>query len=360
MDTTAYSYAAFGLMQRQGRDPYDSGPVVLGSRAILAAIEPGSRGTPSGVGPLGTLLQHLAISSVGGSTLGTVIAFRVIGVLAAIAIGRCATQLAGPQPSRALALTVLNPLLLLYIVSAAHLDGVMIALVLGALVAASQRRWLWSIALACLAGCVSGQAFVAVPAIVVAHWLGRRRVPSWLLIGRDVLVAAAVTVACHLVVSDGFGWLGTVSKQFSAHPPFSIASAIAKVLAPVVRGASYDDLAAGARITTVTATVCALAYLFATCRRRALERTVAYSLLALALFAPLLYPWYLLWGLLGLAPVASGNRRVVVLALSAAGCLLVPPGFGVVTANVLTGCALVVVLAVAVAAVRRPPVTVPT
>jgi hypothetical protein len=195
---------------------------------------------------------------------------------------------------------------------------------------------------------------------VVAHWLGRRRVPSWLLIGRDVLVAAAVTVACHLVVSDGFGWLGTVSKQFSAHPPFSIASAIAKVLAPVVRGASYDDLAAGARITTVTATVCALAYLFATCRQRALERTVAYSLLALALFAPLLYPWYLLWGLLCLAPVASGNRRVVVLALSAAGCLLVPPGFGVVTANVLTGCALVVVLAVAVAAVRRPAVTVPT
>jgi hypothetical protein len=360
MDTSAYSYAAFGLMQRQGRNPYDNGPVVLGSRAILAAIDPGSRGTPSSVGPLGTLLQHLAVSAVGGSAVGAVIAFRVLGVLAAVAIGRCAVQLGGTQPAAALAMTVLNPLLLLYIVSSAHLDGVMIALVLGALVAAGQRRWLWSVGLACLAGSVSGQAFVIVPAIVVAHWLGRRRVPWWLLIGRDVLVAAAVTAACHLVVDGGFGWLGTISKQFSAHPPFSIASAIAKVLAPIVRGASYDDLAAGARITTVTAMVCAFGYLLATARQRALERTVGYSLLALGLLAPVLYPWYLLWGLLCLAPVATGNRRVVVLAFSAAGCLLVPPGFAETTANVVTGCALVAVLGLTVAAVRRPVVSVPT
>jgi hypothetical protein len=257
-------------------------------------------------------------------------------------------------------MTVLNPLLLLFIVSAAHLDGVMIALVLGALVAAMQRQWLRSVALACLAGSVSGQAFVVVPAIVVAHWLAPRRVPAWLLVGRDVLVAAAVTAGCHLLVSDGLGWTGTVSKQFSAHPPFSIASATAKVLAPIVRGASYDDLAAGARITTVTAMVCAFGYLLATIGQRSLERTVAYSLLALALFAPVLYPWYLLWGVLCLAPVATGNRRLVVLALSAAGCVLVPPGFGEITANVLTGCALVAVVGVIALVLRRRAVSVPT
>jgi hypothetical protein len=229
----------------------------------------------------------------------------------------------------------------------------MLAVLLAALVAAAQRQWLRAIALACIAGSVTGQAFVAVPAIVVAHWLGRRRAPAWLVIGRDLAVAAGTTVLCGLVVRDGFGWLTTIGKQFSAHTPFAIASAVARVLTPIVRGASYDDLAAGARITTITAMACAFAYLFATARRRALERTVAYALLALALFAPVLYPWYLLWGLVCLAPVAAGSRRIAVLALSVAGCLLVPPGFSTVTANVLTGVALAAVAAGTVLALRR-------
>src|SRR4051794_31666607 len=196
MDTTAYSYAAFGLMQRQGRNPYAHGPVVLGQHPLVAAIDPGTRGTPSGVGPLGTVLQHLAFSVGGATPLGVVIVLRVIAVLAAIAIGRFAAQLAGRRPAQAIVMTTANPLLLLYVVSAVHLDGVMLAILLAALVAATQRRWSSSIALACLAGSVTGQAFVAVPAIVVARWLGRRRAPVWLLIGRDVLVAVGTTAVC--------------------------------------------------------------------------------------------------------------------------------------------------------------------
>jgi hypothetical protein len=354
MDSTVYSYAAFGLMQRQGRDPYEHGPALLGSRAVVAAIDPGARGTPSGVGPLGTLTQHLAISIGGGEPLGAVIVLRVVGVLAAIAIGRLALELAGAQPARALSMTVLNPLVLLYAVSSSHLDGVMVALVLGALVAANRRRWLWSVALACLAGAVTPQGYLVVPAIVVAHWLGRRRVSGWLIVGRDLAVAAATVLATGFAVDSGFGWLQTVSKQFSAHTPFAIAGGVAKLMTPIVRGASYDDLAAGARITTVTATVCAVVYLLVTSRQRALERTAGYSLLALALLAPVLYPWYLLWGALCLAPAAVGSRRTVVLALCAAGCLLVPPGFSPLTANVITGVALVVVAGLTYLALTRP------
>ena len=66
MDTTVYSYAAFGLLQRQGGDPYVHGPGAVGDLPVVSAIDPGARGTPSGVGPLGTLLQHLAISAAGG------------------------------------------------------------------------------------------------------------------------------------------------------------------------------------------------------------------------------------------------------------------------------------------------------
>ncbi len=353
MDTSVYSYAAFGLLQRQGRSPYQHSPADLGARAVVAAIEPGQRETPSGVGPLGTLLQHLAASVSGGSALGAVIVLRVVAVIAAVVIGLLAADLAGPQRSRALSLTVLNPLLLLYVVSAAHLDGVMIALVLAALVAAQQRRWLRAVLLAAVAGSVSAQAFLVVPGIVVVHWLGRRTIPAWRLIGRDLLVAAATFGGLGFAVRDGFGWLRTVSKQFSAHTPFSPTGAVAKVLTPVVRGASYDDLAAGARITTLAALVCAVAYLLATARQRALERTAGYSLLALALLAPVLYPWYLLWGCLCLAPMINGPRRTAVLALCAAGCFLVPPGFAPASANAITAAALTVVAGVTLLALLR-------
>src|SRR3954454_21405460 len=107
MDSTVYSYAAFGLLQRQGRNPYGHGPAALGGRSVVSAIDPGSRGppsalgprgtrppldaaargTPSGVGPLGTLTQQLAVSISSGGTVGAVIVRRVVGVLAAIAIG---------------------------------------------------------------------------------------------------------------------------------------------------------------------------------------------------------------------------------------------------------------------------------
>lgn len=355
LGTTVQSYVAFGLLQRNGLSPYDFGPGRLSSNAIVAAIDPSARDTPSSAGPLGGFVQHLAVSISSGSALGGLLVLRGIAVICTLFIGRLAADLGGPTRARALSLTVLNPLVLLYVVSAARLDGLLLVFVLAALSAATQRRWPAAIALACLAGSVSAQGFLLLPAIIAVHLLGRRSVPAWLLLGRDLLVAAAVTVAAAFTVKDGFGWLSTVSKQFSAHPPYSIASAVAKLLTPVVRGASYDDLAAGARLTVVVAMVCVLVYLVVTARRRAIERTAGYALLALALLSPVMYPWYLLWGIVCLAPAATGVRRVAVLALSVVACLLNPPGFTNTTTNVLSAVALAVtaIVLLALPSVRR-------
>ncbi|MDT4925208.1 MAG: hypothetical protein QOG01_2921 [Pseudonocardiales bacterium] len=360
MDTSVDSYAAFGLLQRAGRDPYDVGAARLGDVPIVTAIDPGSRGTPSSVGPLGTVLQHLSVSVSSGTALGAVIVLRVLGVLVAVWIGRLAADLSGARRSQALTLTVLNPLVLLYVISAPHLDGLMIALGLASLLAANERRWLASVGLACVAGSVSGQAFVLVPIVIAVHALGRRTIPAWRLIGRDVAVAAVTTGVIGVVVTDGFGWTSTVGKQFATHTPFSVAGAIGKALTPIVRGASYDDLAAGGRITAMSAMVCVVVYLIATAGVRPIERTAGYALLALALLAPVLYPWYLLWGTLCIAPTATGTRRICVLALCAAACLLNPPGFSTTISSVITGCALVVVAGAATTVLvrgRRPAST---
>ncbi len=343
MGTTVYGYVAFGLLQRRGLSPYDHGANRLNDQPIVAAIDPGARSTPSGAGPVGTFVQHLAVSTTSGNALGAVIVLRVVAVLVAVVIARLAADLAGSRRARAITLTALNPLVLLYLVSAARLDGLMIALVLAALVAANQRRWPAALVLVALAGSVSGQALFVLPAIVSVHLLGRRSTALWRMLGRDLLIAAATIGIVGAVVSDGFGWLWTVHRQFAAHTPFSASSALAKLLSPIVRGASYDDLAAGARITVLTAMLFIVGYLVATARQRALERTAGYSLLALALLAPVLYPWYLLWGLLGLAPSVNGARRIVLLGLCAAGCVLEPPGFASTPTHVVTAVALGVV-----------------
>jgi alpha-1,6-mannosyltransferase len=348
MDTSVHTYVAYGLLQRAGRDPYTSSPSLLGDSPIVAAIDPGARGVPSSAGPLGTVLQHLSVSISGGSALGAVIVVRVVCLLAVIWIGRLAADLGGSHRAEALSLCVLNPLVLLYFVSSPHLDAVMIAFVLASLSAANQHRWLTAVALAGVAGSVSAQGFIAVPIIITVHWLSRRTVPAWRLIGRDLLVAAGTISACGLIQPGGFGWLWTVSKQFTTHTPFAVASAIGEVLAPIVRAASFDDLAASGRITAMTAAVCTIIYLIITARRRALERTTGYALLALGLLAPSLNPWYVLWGALCLAPTANGPRRIWVLALSAAACVLTPPGFSRLLTNGITAVALVVTAAITI------------
>jgi alpha-1,6-mannosyltransferase len=180
------------------------------------------------------------------------------------------------------------------------------------------------------------------------HVLGRRTVAAWRIVARDAAVAVAVTGGLGLVAPGHFGWVTTVSKQFAEHTPFSVAGAVGGVLTPIVQGASYDDVAAGARITAIIAAVCVIGYLIATARHRALDRTVGYALLALGLLAPVLHPWYLLWGLICLAPTATGPRRVAILILSAAGCLITPPGFSAPVGDAISG--VVVGLAAASAA----------
>jgi alpha-1,6-mannosyltransferase len=356
MDTGVYSYAAFGLLQRAGHDPYTTSAAALGDAPVVAALEPAARGLPSSTGPLGSLITHLSVSASGGSALGAVLVLRLVAVIAVIWLGRLATELSGAARDRALTLTMLNPLVLLYLVSAAHLDALMIALVLAALLAATQRRWLVAVALVCVAGSVSGQAFVVLPLLISAHFLGRRRVPGWLVIGRDLLVAAVVTVGIAFAVdgTTGFGWVTSVSDQFAAHTPFSAAGAVSTILTPVVRVASYDDLAIGGRITAVTAMVCVLLYLIWTARQRPLDRGAGYALLAVALLAPMLRPWYLLWGTMCLAPTASGTRRIAVLALCAAGCVLVPPGFTRAVSYLITGALLLVIAVVLYVVLERP------
>src|SRR5579875_1821825 len=164
--TSVYSYVSYGLLQRAGRDPYQFGPAALGADPMVAGVDPAARSVPSVAGPLGTALQHLTVTASNGNALGALIILRVVAVLCAIWIGRLAAELAPRRAALAITLTALSPLMLLYVVSAARLDGLLVALLLASLVAARRRRWTLAVGAAAVAGCLLPQGLIAVPFVI--------------------------------------------------------------------------------------------------------------------------------------------------------------------------------------------------
>src|SRR5664279_2430808 len=154
LSTDVYSYAAHGLLARAGLSPYHHAPSALAGQAIVNAIDPNWRSTPSTGGPVSA-----------GNPLGAVLLLRALAVVCAVAIGRLAADLAGRRrAAEAVAITALNPAMLLYVVSGAHFEGLFVALLLGALVRAGQRRWILAIVLACAAAGVKPIGLIAVVA----------------------------------------------------------------------------------------------------------------------------------------------------------------------------------------------------
>ncbi|MGN6607806.1 MAG: hypothetical protein ACTHMS_12465 [Jatrophihabitans sp.] len=353
LDSHALLDVARGLLQRDGADPYRVPVAALPQTHLVSAIDASLRGIPSATGPLGTVAQHLAVAAAGGHPLPALLLLRAVGVFAVVLIGRAAADLGGRRRSRALVLTALNPLVLLYVVSAAHLDGLAVGLLLTGLAAADQRRWARAVLLVTIAGCLLPVLLVALPFLLTAHVLGRRGGSARRVAGRDAVQAAVILLVAHLAVDDGVGWTRTASSQFSEYVVYAPANAIGRLLAPVVRGASFDDLAAGGRLAAIIAMSAIFAYLLSTAQLRPLDHSVGYTLLAMALLAPDVHPWFLLWGVVCLAPTVTSLRRSIVMLLSAVGCLLDPMGFSDTAAGRLSVAAIALGAVVLGAAVWR-------
>lgn len=336
-----FSYVAQGLMARNGLNPYSSGVSALAqvptdaAARILAAVDPTWRGTPSPYGPLGIIIEHLAVAISGGRPLGAVIVLRGLAVGCVIAIGYLAMQLAEHRRPDVLVLVVLNPLVLLHLISGAHLEAPMGALLLGSLVAARRNHPIWAIFLACAAGSIKAPAFAAVLPIIAAQALTepdrRTRFPAAV---RGAVVAAMSTAGFTLLINNGTGWVNGLTTPAQGYTPFAPASLIGDLFKPVLASASSDDLAAGGRITCLLAAASITLVLSATARNRSLERSVGYSLVAVALLSPTIYPWYLLWGVLCLAATVTGRQRDwLVLACGVTSVAAITGAPGAVTAS---------------------------
>lgn len=316
----AYSYLAQGRLAQLGLDPFRHAPAALGSSAWLAGVDPFWRQSRSPYGPLTVLLQRLLADT--GSVVGALVALHLfVLVCLAIAVAVVFRLTSAADRPRVLLLTLVNPLVLLQLLGAAHWESLLVVLVAAGLLAWQRQHPLLAIGLVSAAAAVKAPAGFAVAVLVTLYVLAAtpdRRVRA---------VAAAATVlslpwlALALVVPNSLGFLEAFGTPLTGRTLWAPTTLLAEVLDPALElvgvRAPFDAILGACRAggLLLGASICCA--LLVTARRRPAGTTIGLGLIAVALLGPVLYPWYLAWGLLPLAIGPVRYRRALVALISA-------------------------------------------
>jgi hypothetical protein len=357
-----YSYLAQGTIAHLGLSPYHASPALLGHLGhprVMDAVDPFWRHDTAPYGPL-FLAAVSAIAAITGSHLvAGVLLVRLVELVGLVLLWVFVPRLAralGADPTRALWLTVLSPLILLQLVAASHNDLLMVGLMVAGVTFAAERRPLLGIAICVLAMTIKLPAGVAALFIAVA-WVRER--PGWparlRASAETIVMAAAIVGIVSLATGWGLHWFSSTLFSTPARVRLSItpATGVAWTLSSLLRdagvGASFMHVESVTRVLAAAVTGAVAIVLLARTRRENMVRMLGIVLVALALGGPAAWPWYLTWGVVLLAATTPFQlSRAIPVALVAVaflvkanGILVLPLGSApiVVGVYVVIGCA---------------------
>lgn len=338
-----YCYLAQSEIAHRGFDPYVLSPLsALGAHDVLTQNVPNIwRDTPAPYGPLFLFVGRGIAAAVGENVVLGVLVWRAVMLLCLAAAIWAIPQLArrcGINPVPAMWLSVANPIVLFHVVSGMHNEALLIGFMLPALELG--LRWkntpgvLAAGVLLVVAGAVKPPAFVALGFFGI--YVARRRGDRY----KDLLQVAAlmtgvlvVTMTIITVISGwGLGWIGT----------FDVPDRVKILLAPMTAfGLTGGGLTAAFGLGNHTdamllitkflgygfAIAVCLRMLWQSFHRRIEPLTgLGVTLAALAIFGPVLHPWYLLWAMPLLALSTNANRfRLAATAITTLVSLVEPP-----------------------------------
>ncbi|MFF9033278.1 polyprenol phosphomannose-dependent alpha 1,6 mannosyltransferase MptB [Streptomyces iakyrus] len=303
-----YSYLAQGAMVEAHMDVYAHGPSRLGG-PLADEVAPLWRHTGAPYGPVFLAVAAALSGLTRGELPAGLLGMRLVALagvaLMAAALPRLARH-SGADPSAALWLGALNPLVLLHLVAGAHNDAVMLGLLGIGLVAALGRWPVLGAVLVTLAALVKAPAALGLAAVVVLQ-IRAGRSPVQALVP-TTLAAAATTVAATAVAGTGYGWVGALNT------PASPQNWALTTLLGRATGALLEHLGSGLAPLAVPAwhalgiltAVTAIVLIWLRLRPRPVY-ALGLSLAAVAALGPAIRPWYALWGLFLIAAAAPST-----------------------------------------------------
>ena len=305
-----YSYVAQGKLMAAGLNPYLVGPSAM-SGWVHDGVDPLWADATSPYGQVFLLFGRLFSDIAGPSAFSMALMFRLLAVGGVVILAWAVPVLAsayGVNPSRALWLGVLNPLVLMHFVSGAHNDALMIGLIAAGFALVVRKRPYWGVLLITLAVAIKPIGLIALP-FAGLLWAGQGA-PMVLVARRwlqSALVAVTVMVGLAYISGTGFGWLNAIATPASVKTWLSPPTAAGMALGAIVDVGGFnatDTLIDGFRVLATIAAVAFIAYLLLRPGVRNPVRAAGLAFLALVVLGPAVQPWYLLWCLPLLAATA--------------------------------------------------------
>jgi alpha-1,6-mannosyltransferase len=287
-----YAYTAIGASVHHGVDPYLAGPGAAGDIPAVRGAEPFWRFSPTPYSPPFIVFLAGLSSLFNEHMLQVLVALRVVAVASWVALAVLTKKLAercGVDPTRAVWLGIVNPLMLVNGVSAGHNDIVMLVfLVAGILLALADRPLL---AVLCCAAGASVKVTALIAVFVIGVDYARRqqgRLAQLKALVLSGLVGGGAFVVAAQLSGYGWGWLDNLSSPGKALIPLSPLTSLAMVLDPVAP--PLDEIRSlGVLLGGVICLV-----LLTRLRRWGLIRVLAWVILTVLAVGPVVWPWYLI------------------------------------------------------------------
>ena len=319
-----YTYAAQGEMVSHHIDPYSYGPSVLGATPFNQMADATWSRTESPYGPTFLEADGILDQASGHEILADLVLLRLLEV-AGIALMVAATPTLARSlrrdPAHAVLLGAGSPLVLLSLVAGEHNDALMLGLLLAGLAVAKRFGTVPGVILCALAAGVKSPAALGV-LFLGWVWAGpaastRRRIGHTAAAG---LIALATLEVMALVSGTGWGWVRTTApagSSFTGVTPINIAARTVSIVSHVLQ-VPISTLAA--RPVFIVLGLLIAVYvgyrLLLRSPRDGVVLCLGLTLLVLALLGPIVWSWYVTWGVVVLAPAAYGRLRTALIVIS--------------------------------------------
>jgi alpha-1,6-mannosyltransferase len=363
-----YSYAAQGEMMSHHINPYSYGPYTLGAGPYVNPVDPLWLNTPAPYGPLFLLMDGLFASISFHHVLMTVVLLRLSSVAGVALFAACIPALARSfkkDHGSVFVMAVLNPLVILMLVGAAHNDALMVGLLVAGITAARYKHPVWGVLLCALAAAVKVPAALGV-VYIGWDWTGtglslRQRLKP---LAKAAGIASAVVLGLSFASGLGIGWIGNLGTPGTVRSWLAPATGIGMGLSGLLHLVGLTAITTGGvlsftRVLGLAAAAGISVYLLLHSDRVGSLRALGISMLLFVALGPVVQPWYLTWGVVLLAPVVTRKLRVVLVAVSALAPFIGLPGGRTLLDELIhynpiaVAAALLVLLAVMVAPIGR-------